>query len=81
MIRKAGQLTRRDEILLLIADYAEKHHNAPSTLELARLLGIAQHTVYGHMVKLMAENRLLQVDGKWKLPDALYIRPENLVDV
>lgn len=71
-------MTRRDEILLFMADYIEIHHNAPSTIETARYFGIAQHTVYVHMVKLMAERRLLQVDGKWKIPDAEYIRPENL---
>lgn len=68
--------TRRDQIILFIADYATDHHNAPSTIEIARQFGIAQQTVYNHMIKLMAEGRLAQVDGKWKLPKAEYIPPD-----
>lgn len=68
-------MTRRDKIVLYIAEYAIDHHNAPSTPEIARNFGIAQQTVYHHMIKLMAEGRLLQLDGKWKLPQAEYIPP------
>lgn len=69
--------TRRDEIIDFIATYATDHHNAPSTLEIARVFGIAQQTVYHHMIKLMAEGRLVQPDGKWKLPGATYIPPDQ----
>jgi predicted DNA-binding protein YlxM (UPF0122 family) len=70
--------TRRDEIFSYIADYAFEHHNAPSTYEIAAKFEIAQQTVYGHMMKLMAEDRLEQIDGKWKLPTAEYIRPDEV---
>lgn len=70
--------TRRDQILAFIAEYATEHHNAPSTREIALAFGIAQHTVYQHMIKLMAEGRLLQTKtGRWKIPKAQYIPPDE----
>lgn len=73
-----GKIKRRDEILAYIAEYAVDHHNAPSTIEIARQFDIAQQTAYNHMVKLIAEGRLQQVDGRWKLPEAQYIPPPYL---
>jgi predicted transcriptional regulator len=70
--------TRRDQIITFIAEYATEHHNAPSTLEIAAAFEISQQTVYGHMVKLMAERRLIQVDGRWKIPNAEYTPPVEL---
>lgn len=70
--------TRRDQIIAFIAEYAVTHHNAPSTLEIAEAFDIAQQTVYGHMIKLMAEDRLIQVDGRWKIPNAEYTPPVDL---
>lgn len=78
MRRIPFEKTRRAEILSFIADYAVDHHNAPSTPEIARTLGVSQQCVYAHMMKLMAERRLLQIDGKWKLPEAHYTPPDNL---
>lgn len=70
--------TRRDQILHYMAEFIKEHHNAPSTLEIARHFCIAQQTAYSHVVKLMAERRLEQVDGRWKIPHATYEAPENL---
>lgn len=69
--------TRRDEIWHFIGEYAVDHHNAPSTLEIARVFGIAQQTVYHHMMHLISEGKLCQVDGKWKLVNAEYIPPPD----
>ena len=74
----AFEYTRRAQILAFIAEYATDHHNAPSTLEIARAMGISQQCVYNHMVKLIAERRLMKLDGKWKIPAAHYIAPDNL---
>lgn len=70
--------TRRDQIIAFIAEYAVTHHNAPSTLEIAQAFGIHSSTVYDHMIKLMAEDRLIQVDGRWKIPGADYTPPDTL---
>lgn len=71
--------TRRDEILDYIAEYATEHHNAPSTREIALAFAIAQHTTYVHMLKLLAEGRLIQtVAGRWKIPGAVYIPPDEV---
>ena len=77
MARHKGTNTRRDAILVYIANYAIDHHNAPSTPEIARQFCIAQQTVYNHMTKLIAEGRLMQIDGKWKIPSAEYIPPQE----
>jgi DeoR/GlpR family transcriptional regulator of sugar metabolism len=70
--------TRRDQIIAFIAEYAVTHHNAPSTYEIAEAFQISQQTAYIHMVKLLAEQRLTQVDGRWKIPGADYTPPVNL---
>lgn len=67
--------TRRDQIIIFIAEYAVTHHNAPSTYEIAAAFQISQQTAYQHMVKLMAEDRLVQIDGRWKIPNAEYTPP------
>jgi len=70
--------TRRDQILRFIAEYATEHHNAPSSIEIARAFNIAQHTTYMHMVKLQAEGRLIRTKaGRWKIPTAEYIPPDE----
>lgn len=68
---------RRDEIVAYFAEYAVDHHNAPSTREIAYALGIAQQTVYRHLLKLQAEGRVRQVDGRFMLVGAEYIPPDN----
>lgn len=70
--------TRRDQILIFIAEYATEHHNAPSTGDIAAVFDIARQTVYHHLESLMDEGRLVQVDGKWKLPRAEYIPPDDI---
>ncbi len=72
---KPAKITRRDEILGYIAEYATDHHNAPSTYEIARAFEIGQKTVYNHLMRLIVEGRLIQTDGKWKIPQAEYIPP------
>lgn len=72
---KPKRQLRRDEIVAFFAEYAVDHHNAPSTREIAYALGIAQQTVYRHLLKLCEEGRMAQLDGKFKLTDARYIPP------
>jgi predicted transcriptional regulator len=69
---------RRDEIISFMAEYVVDHHNAPSTREIAYALGIAQQTAYHHILKLIAEGRVIQVDGRFKLVGAEYIPPDTL---
>lgn len=72
-------MTRRDEILLYMADYIEQHHNAPSSREVAYHFRIRQQTAYSHLMKLQAEQRLIMIDGRWKLPGAKWEAPDELL--
>lgn len=67
--------TRRDEILLYMAEFITDHHNAPSSHEIARHFGLAQQTVYNHLMRLIAEGRVVRVDGRLKLSGAEYFAP------
>lgn len=71
-------VTRRDEILRYIAAYTIDHHSAPSTIVIGRQFKITHQVVYGHLMKLVKEGRLLQIDGHWKIPEAEYYPPDNL---
>lgn len=75
---KPRRQLRRDEIIAFMAEYAMDHHNAPSTREIAYALGIAQQTAYHHILKLIVEGRIIQVDGRFKLVGAEYIPPDTL---
>lgn len=75
---KITKETRRDQIIAFIALYTTDHHNAPSTLKIAEHFSISHITVWNHMQRLMAEGRLLQVDGEWKIPKAEYSAPNDL---
>lgn len=58
-------LTRRDEIMAYICEYAgEKDGPTPSINEIARQFGLAYSTIYHHVLKLQVEGRLVQRDGK-----------------
>lgn len=68
--------TRRDEIFTFMAEYITDHHNAPSSHEIARHFKLKQQTVYNHLLKLIAEDRIVRVDGRLKLAGGEYIPPD-----
>ena len=70
--------TRRDQILVWMAEYITENHNAPSAAKVAKHFGISEITAYRHMVKLVAESRLQLVDGGWKIPEAEYVPPPDI---
>ena len=62
---KPRRLTRRDEIMLYICEYAdEKNGPTPSILEIKRKFELSYSTVYHHVMRLIIEGRLEQRDGK-----------------
>lgn len=72
-------MTRRDEILAFIAEWAIDHTgNTPSLGEIARAFKIERSTVYIHTLKLVNEGRAKWLDGElilvgsefWPPPDS-----------
>lgn len=76
-------MTRRDEILQVICDYADQHiGNSPSVRDLlfamkSRGYKISQGTIQIHLVKLQAERRIDRLDGKLIVIGADWIPPDN----
>lgn len=74
-----GRLTRRDEIMLFVCEYAsEKDGPTPSINEIAQHFGLAYSTVYHHVLKLIIEGRLQQVDGKLCVVGSDWIPPADI---
>lgn len=70
--------TRRDEILAYICVYARAHNgNSPTIREVAAHFGLSHITVYHHLLKLQAEERLALVDDKWVVDGARWFGPEG----
>ncbi len=67
--------TTRDRVIAVIAEYAEANHNAPSTYQIAAMLGISQIRVRQCIDKLEAERRIERPDGRLKLIGAEYTPP------
>lgn len=76
-------MTRRDEILEILIDYADAHvGNSPSIRDLhAEMLScgytMSRGTLHVHLTKLQAERRLERVDGKLIVIGADWLRPEE----
>ena len=76
-------MTRRDEILEVLCDYADDHvGNSPSERDLwlemkSRGYKISHSTVRTHILKLMVEHRVERKDGKLIIVGADWIRPEE----
>jgi hypothetical protein len=63
--RRGKSPTRRQEIYEFILVYADEHNgNSPSILEVKKNFRLAYGTVYTHVMKLIAERRIEQIDGK-----------------
>lgn len=77
-------MTRRDEILQVICDYADAHvGNSPSQRDLLRALekcgyALSKGTLQTHLLKLQAEGRLQRKDGKLIVTGADWIPPEQV---
>lgn len=71
--------TRRDEILEHIIEYAETYDGpTPNINEIAQALGMGYATAYNHIMKLMAEGRLVRnADNKLIVPDSDWIPPQR----
>jgi hypothetical protein len=68
--------TRREEIFAFICMYADEHNGpTPSILEIKGHFGLAYGTVYAHVMKLIAERRLEQQDGKLVVPGSEWVPP------
>ena len=68
--------TRRDEIFEFICAYsAEYNGNSPSILEIKHQFDLAYGTVYNHVMKLIAEHRLVQTDNKLVVSEAEWTPP------
>lgn len=71
-------MTRRDEILLFIAEYTRDNHNAPSLRQIAANFGITHQCVSIYVHTLIDEGRLEQSDGNWKIPINEYVISDKL---
>lgn len=70
--------TRRDQILAFIIEFTQEEHRAPSSYEIGVQFGIAHQTVDIHVLKLLAEGRLIRTKrGSRKVPKAQYIPPDE----
>ncbi len=70
-------LTRRDEIMAYICEYADgKDGPTPSINEIAGHFKLAYSTVYHHVLRLRVEGRLRQEDGKLVVVGSEWIAPE-----
>lgn len=78
-------MTRRDEIFEFICDYADEHvGNSPTLHELAGIFRVegrllSYSTVRYHVTLLIAEGRLVRVDGKLVVIRAEWERPQRIV--
>jgi hypothetical protein len=73
-------LTRRDEIMLYICEYAGgKSGPTPSILEIAHHFRLAYSTIYHHIMKLQIEGRLKQEDGKLIVVGSEWYGPEDFL--
>ena len=79
------QQTRRDEIFLILVDFASKHNgNSPTGRGLWRQVqtirgctmayGVFQH----HVDKLIIEGRIQRIDGEIVIPDSDWTPPESI---
>ena len=76
MERKRGR-TRRDEIYDYICDYADvKNGPTPSIREVSQAFKLGYTTVYNHVMKLIAERRIEQEDGKLIVIGSEWIPPD-----
>jgi len=74
--QRGRQPTRRDEIFAFVCRYADEHSGpTPSILEIAHHFELAYGTVYGHVMRLIAERRLAQQDGKLVVPGSAWTPP------
>lgn len=70
--------TRRDDIFLFIAEYADAHvGNTPSLGEIARAFNLKRSTVYTHTLKLVNDGRALWRDGELILIGSEFYPPTN----
>lgn len=75
-------MTRRDEILEVICDYAKDHKgNSPSQNDLLlemhkRNYTMSKGTLQVHLLKLLAEGRVYRKDGKLLVAGSDWIPPE-----
>ena len=76
MKAKRGR-TRRDEIYDYICDYADvKNGPTPSIREVSQAFKLGYTTVYNHVMKLIAERRIEQEDGKLIVIGSEWIPPD-----
>jgi hypothetical protein len=76
--RADRKTTRRDEIYDFVCTYAdEKDGPTPTIREISISFGLAYTTVYHHVIKLIAERRLRQEDGKLIVVDSEWIPPQR----
>lgn len=69
-------MTRRDEIMAYICRYAREHWGpSPSIREVAIEFGLNYTTVYRHIKRLIAEERLEMRDGKLMVVGANWFPP------
>lgn len=70
-------LTRRQEILAFIVDYALSHQGpTPSIREIAHHFDLAYTTVYHHIDALMTEGYLEKRDGKLIVTGGQWVSPD-----
>ncbi len=76
-------MTRRDEILEVLIDYAHEHvGNSPSQGDLLKELHrrgytMCKGTLQIHLLKLLAEQRIYRKDGKLIIDGADWIPPRD----
>lgn len=77
-------MTRRDEILEVLIDYAKAHvGNSPSIRDLLaelhkRKYTMGRGTLHVHLIKLEAEQRIRRKDGKLIVIGADWIPPDEV---
>lgn len=77
MERKPRGRTRRDEIYEYICAYADvKNGPTPSIREVSQAFKLGYTTVYNHVMKLIAERRIEQEDGKLIVIGSEWIPPD-----
>lgn len=78
-------VTRRDEIFLILVDFARDHKgNSPTQrglwkhVQKVRKQSMAYGTFMAHLNRLVDEGRLQRVDGELVVPDSEWIIPPSL---
>lgn len=80
-------MTRRDEILEVLIDYAKEHlGNSPSERDLllslrARGYKMGRGTLQVHLLKLRVEERITRKDGKLLVIGSDWIPPDDLAAI